>query len=61
MNWLFIVGMLAAASWLTSLFVHIEQKLKGNHEMSTNALLWQLYSFVVFGMSVISMSVIYYG
>lgn len=49
-----IIGLISLATFLTSIFAAIEQRLKGNDGASATALLWAMWTFAVFSMDSIA-------
>lgn len=54
MTALLIFGSLACISWLVCLFNYIVQRMVGNYEKSMDVYLYQMYSFVVFSIFLIT-------
>lgn len=60
MTALLILGSLACISWLMSLLIYIVQRMIGNYEKSMDVYLYQMYSFVIFSICVITILVLSY-
>ena len=54
MTAIIIIGLISLAACLASLFATIEQRLKGNDNASATALLWAMWTFVIFSMDAIT-------
>jgi hypothetical protein len=55
---LLILGSLACVLWLMSLLIYFVQRMMGNYEKSMDVYLFQMYSFVLFSICLITYIVI---
>jgi hypothetical protein len=60
MTALLILGSLACITWLMSLLTYILQRMMGDYDKSMDLCLWQMYSFTVLAMCVITIIMINY-
>jgi hypothetical protein len=49
-----VIGLISLAACLTSIFVAIEQRFKGNDDTSATAYLWAMWTFTIFSMCAIA-------
>lgn len=60
MTALLILGSLACILWLMSLLVYIIQQMMGNYEKSMDVYLYQMYSFVIFSICLMTIFMLSY-